>query len=393
MNKKHKIAVVGLGQRGVFWAKTIMEREDTELIAIADVYEDRVASVLKVAKEMEIDTIKYAVTDYTTLLDKKDIGIVMIVAAWESHVPLAIEFMNAGIVTALEVGGAYCLEDCFQLVHTYEATGTPFFFMENCCYGKRETMVTNMVRQGLFGSIVHCSGSYSHDLREEIAAGEKNRHYRFRNYVHRNCDNYPTHELGPIAKLLNINHGNRMLSLVSVSSKAEGLQQYIQDKHPELSGTQFIQGDVVNTIITCANGETILLTLDTTLPCSYSRSFRVRGTKGMYYENNDMVYLDEEHYPKYEFDGKSLWGNAGEYEDQYLTQAWKDHVDTSKGHGGMDAIMLSDMLRCLDEGLPMPIDVYDAASWMSVSVLSEESIQKGGAPVMIPDFTRGQWIK
>ena len=135
-----------------------------------------------------------------------------------------------------------------------------------------------------------------------------------------------------------------------------------------------------------------MLTLDTSLPRSYSRAFQVRGTKGMYYENNDMVFLNE-HTEKYEFDGRALWGNASQYEEKYLDDLWMQDFDKTWGHDGMDVLMLSDFLRCVGDGKPMPIDVYDAASWMAISCLSEDSIQKGGAAVAIPDFTEGMWIK
>lgn len=395
--KKHKIAVVGLGQRGLGWVTHILHREDAELVAVCDVYEDRVQDMVNLAKEHGKDhLIKYCVTDYHELLDKEDIEIVLLIVSWEKHVDASVDFMNAGIITALEVGGAYSIQDCYRLVEAYERTKTPFFFMENCCYGKREMMVLNMVRQGVLGQIVHCDGAYAHDLREEIASGEEIRHYRLRNYRMRNCDNYPTHELGPIARVLNINHGNRMVSLVSQSSKAAGLAHYIKETRPQETNLEFQQGDIVNTIITCAGGETILLTLDTTLPRSYSRGFTVRGTKGMYFEDNDSIYLHEDHYPKYDFDWKPLWGNAEQYEDKYLDDIWKAEHSTGHegvfGHGGMDELMMNDFLKCIEEGRPMPIDVYDAATWMAISVLTEVSIQKGGMPVEIPDFTNGRWL-
>lgn len=389
---KRNLALIGLGQRGVGWANHFLGRNDMDLIAVSDVYPDRIAQIRKLAAEHNRDTIRYAVTDYRELLDKKDIDVVVIATSWESHIDTAIDFMRAGIVTAMEVGGAYDLSDCHRLVQAYEATGTPFFFMENCCYGKRETMVRNMVEQGALGEIVHCAGSYSHDLREEIVTGVEKRQYRFRNYRLRNCDNYPTHDLGPISKILNLGHGNRMVSLVSVASKSVGLEAYMAKKHPEMEPVRFLQGDVINTVITCSGGETILLTLDTALPRAYSRSFRVRGTEGMYDEDTDSIYLDSEHTPKYEYDLKPLWGNAKDYEEKYLPEIWKQDINTNVVHGGMDELMINDFFRCLDEGLPMPIDVYDAASWMAVSALSEESIRRGGSPVSFPDFTGGRWM-
>lgn len=146
---------------------------------------------------------------------------------FESHIPIAIAAMKAGKYVAMEVGGAYSLDDCWELVRTSEETGMPCMLLENCCYGRREMMVLNMVKKGIMGDIIHCSGGYCHDLRQEIANGKENRHYRLRNYLNRNCDNYPTHELGPISKVLNINHGNRMVSLISVASRSQGLHDYI----------------------------------------------------------------------------------------------------------------------------------------------------------------------
>ena len=390
--KKHQVAVIGLGARGASWAEHIMLRPDCDLVGLCDGYADRVEASKKSAENKGLDTVLYATTDYKELLDKEEIEIALILTAWESHVDLAVDFMKAGKAVALEVGGAYSLDDCYRLIEAYESTKTPFFFMENCCYGKREMMVWNMARQGVLGEIVHCRGSYAHDLRKEIAEGAKQRHYRLRNYKVRNCDNYPTHDLGPIAKILNINHGNRLVRLTSTASKAVGLAQYIADNNPENTDRDFKQGDVITTVITCAGGETIVLSLDTTLPRPYSRGFEVRGTKGMYFEDCDMVFLEKDHYPKYDFHWKELWGNAEQYEEKYIDEIWKQEIDTSWGHDGMDALMFNDFLRCLEEGKPMPIDVYDAATWMSISCLSEASIQKGGAPVEIPDFTRGKWI-
>lgn len=132
--------------------------------------------------------------------------------------------------------------------------------LENCCYGREEMTLLNMIKKGLFGEIIHCQGGYEHDLRHEVSHGLINRHYRFRNYQNRNGEVYPTHELGPIAKYLNINRGNRFLSLTSMSSKARGLHEYIVNtmgpEHP-LASVQFTQGDIVTTMIKCAHGETV----------------------------------------------------------------------------------------------------------------------------------------
>ena len=254
-----------------------------------------------------------------------------------------------------------------------------------------------MAEQGLLGEIVHCSGGYHHDLRGEITGGRENRHYRLRNYLTRNCENYPTHELGPIAKILKINEGNRLLSLSATASKAAGLKDYIRKNRPEdpfFVGKEFAQGDVVTTVIKCAGGQTIVLTLDTTLPRFYSRGFTVRGTNGMYEEATDSVFLDREEDIKKDFVWrKECVGNAEQYEAEYDHPVWKKYMEEGlhEGHGGIDYLEFQFFFEALKNGTPMPINVYDAAAWMSVTALSEQSIAQGGAVVEVPDFTRGKW--
>ena len=161
--------------------------------------------------------------------------------------------MEQGIPVGSEVGGAYTLDECYRLVRTQERTGTPYMFLENCNYGQRELMVLNMVRKGLFGQIVHCSGGYCHDLREEITTGRENRHYRLEEYLSRNCENYPSHEMGPIMKILDINHANRLMTLSSTASKSVGLHEYClshKSDNEDLCRAKFAQGDLVTTVIT-----------------------------------------------------------------------------------------------------------------------------------------------
>lgn len=397
---KLKIGVIGLGQRGGNMTGTILACEDAEIVAVCDVYEDRRAEIADKVKEKqgELPTVY---SDYRDLLKDENVQAVFVASSWETHVKIAIDSLEAGKITAMEVGGAYEIEECWELVKTYECTKTPFMFMENCCYDRFELLTTALVRAGKLGEIVHCKGAYAHDLRDEVAGGYVNRHYRLLNYQKRNCENYPTHELGPIAKLLNVNRGNRMVSLVSVASKAAGLEAFINsDKNPDKSliGTKFKQGDVVNTVITCANGETILLTLDTTLPRYYSRDFTVQGTKGICVQDANMVLLEEkgnthEFYDANKTLEKNL-NNAEEY-NEYLVSQWQNISEEEKnlGHGGMDYFMFKEFIRCALSGEEMPIDVYDAASWMCVTALSERSIALGGQPQAIPDFTRGAWIK
>ncbi len=389
-----KAGIIGLGGRGIGLLKQLVRMKDVQITHVADLYEDRAKQGADIVKRRKHNMPAISL-DYKEVIADPEVDTVFVFCSWEDHIRVAIESMRAGKPVGIEVGGAYNLEDCWNLVNAYERTGTPCMMLENCCYGRYELMVTNMVRQGMFGDVVHCSGGYMHDLRSEIAHGKENRHYRLRNYLTRNCENYPTHELGPIAKLLGINRGNLMVSLTSVSSSAKGLKRYVDDgkaSNEELKGAEFKQGDVVTTVIKCLNGETIVLTLDTTLPRSYSRGFTVRGTKGMYQEDNQTIFLDDEHH-KFEFDGKPLWNNAKKYFGKYEHPIWRKYrkEGVRGGHGGMDYLVLRAFIEAVENGTHMPIDVYDTASWMAITPLSEQSIKNGYSRMTIPDFTLGKF--
>ncbi len=397
MKETINVGVIGLGNRGSgLLVNCILPQPGVRVRAVCDYYEDRRQKAIKAVTDAGQDE-PFSTADYHEILTREDIDAVVIMASWESHLNLACEAMRSGKYTAVEVAGAYTVEDCWKLVRTYEETKTPCMMLENCCFGRDELMVLNMVRQGVFGEIVHCQGGYRHDLREEVSYGRENRHYRFRNYLNRNCENYPTHELGPIANVLNINRGNRMLTLTSMASKAAGLHEYLlREKGPDYDAANmhFAQGDVVTTTIKCAHGETICLTLDTTLPRAYSRGFHVQGTKGMYMEDNKSIFIDQKD-NEFDFTWKDHWNNVEQYREQYDHPIWKQYIaDGIRGdHDGMDWLVLSSFFNAVKAGTSVPIDVYDAASWMCISSLSEQSVAMGGMPQAIPDFTNGKWIE
>lgn len=396
MKDKIKVAVIGAGGRGHGMIGTIDNmQDDVQIIGVCDLYEDRVeAAKQRVLEETGFEP--FGSTDYHDILKLEGLDSVYIASDWSSHVRIAIDSMKAGIPAAMEVGGAYTVDECWELVDTYEKTGVWAMMMENCCYGEREMMVHNMVRQGLLGKLVFCSGQYAHDLRKEISYGTQKRHYRLRNYLSRNCENYPTHELGPIAKILEINRGNRMVSMFSCCTGSYGLKEYVkknEDLHDELLGKEFAQADIVKTFIKTERGELIELTLDTSLPRYYSRGFTVRGTKGMYQEDGDTLFFDEPEFLKDDWEQYKFWNKGKEYADEYNSPLWKNTTEEmlKAGHGGMDWHVLRAWVESVKTGALPPIDVYDAASWMSITALSDISLKNGGQEVEIPDFTRGKY--
>lgn len=391
--KELKLGVIGLGGRGHGVVQSILcPMEGCKIVSICDVYEDRLDRTAECIKNLNGNTPKKT-TDYMELVNDPEVEVVIVMSAWENHVPATVAAMRAGKHVGCEVGGAYSLDDCWELIRAYEETGNHAMMLENCCFGREELMVLNMVKQGLFGKVVACEGGYHHDLRWEISYGRKNRHYRLRNYKHRCCDNYPTHELGPIAKVLGINRGNRMVSLTAMASGAWGLNEFArahEDVDPELRDYKFAQGDIVKTVIKCAGGELITLTLDTTLPRHYSRGFTVRGTKGAYNEWQRTVFLD-----KYGegYEDNERYDNREKYFAEYDHPIWKRYQEdgVQGSHDGMDWLEYQAFFAGIRAGDQPTIDTYDMAAWMAITPLSEASIAMGGAPVDIPDFTRGKW--
>lgn len=389
-----RVGVIGLGSRSHEQVRTILSMPDVEVVAVCDVYADRVQETQDVVEKSR--GVRPAGTqDYREVNAREDIEAVFIFTSWQTHVMIAVDAMRHGKIPGMEVGGATSLEECWELVHVSESTGIPVMLLENCCYNKEEMALLNMIKKGVFGEVVHCRGGYQHDLRDEIGNGDINRHYRQDNFRSRNGELYPTHELGPIAKYLNIGHGNRMMTLVAMASKAAGQQAWMQ-KHragTPYADMKFCEGDVVTTMIKCANGESIVLTHDCTLPRPYSRGGVVQGTKGLWMEDNRSIYLEDRTPPRP--NGEHKFESDKPYMDEYIHPLWKEYEEFGLrgGHGGMDYLVLRAFIESIQKGVAFPIDVYDAAAWMAITCLSEQSIAMGSMPVAIPDFSAGRWMQ
>ena len=407
---KVNIGIIGSGFRGQSHIDLLLNRNDCEVIAVADIDErmiERTKSIFKKYNKKQPTYYTSGPHDYKNLLEAKDLDAVMIATPWRWHSVQCIDAMKAGIYVGTEVCGAFSIDECWQLVNTHEDTGTHLFFLENVCYRRDVMAIMNMVKEGLFGQLIHLEGGYQHDLRAVkfndgvkaygggVEFGDKAFHeakWRTQHSVKRNGDLYPTHGLGPVAQMININRGNRFLYLTSMSSKALGLHDYIVNhpkggkSHPNAS-VEFKLGDVVTTMIKCVNGESITLFHDTNLPRPYSLGFRVQGTDGIWMDVNQSLLLNgktEDH----------KWTEAKDWLKKYDHPYWKENEQKAvgAGHGGMDWFLVDEFVNCVKENKKPPIDVYDAASWLAITPLSEQSIALGSSPVTVPDFTRGKWI-
>lgn len=393
--KNIKIGMIGLGARGVVLLPSIALIPGVEITAICDVLPERVARYLGLFEKRGWAR-PFATENYKELL-AQELDAVIVATTWITHAQIAADAMRAGKHVGLEVGGALCERDCWQLVEASRETGKFCMMLENCCYGDSELTVFNMVQQGLFGEIVHATGGYEHDLREQIVTGGERKHGRMVNFLHRNGELYPTHQLGPIAKLMGINRGNRILSVTSAASKARGLHDWARRNRPgtELAAADWKEGDVVTTILRCANGETIVLTHGCSLPRPYSRDGRIQGTHGIWMEDKDAVYIEPDAPQQASNpDGEHEWTPMAEFKQTYRHPLWKEYEALGipkEGHNDMDYLVLCAFIESVREGMP-PIDVYDTATWMAVTYLSEQSIALGGMPVPMPDFTCGAWV-
>jgi predicted dehydrogenase len=394
-NDTVRLGFTGVGGRGGGLLERCLEMDDVAVPAICDAQQRH--------REWASETVTESgrpapdlYEDHEALVARDDVDGVVIATPWSLHVPMAITAMEAGTTPAIEVGPASSVQECWNLVETAEETGVHCMFLENCCYHRDVMAVLQMVRAGVFGELVHCEGGYCHDLRRLIAdpgdsgIDRDGLNYRGVQNQKRNGDLYPTHGLGPVAKALEVNHGNRFVSLTATASKSRGLHDWAAENLPEGHPNRDVDwaiGDVVTTTLECANGETVVLTHDVSLPRPYSLRTVVQGTDGIYQRETDAVHL-EGLSPDHE------WEDVAAYRDEYEHPMWESYVEAGvkEGHGGIDYLVLRDYVQALQAGARPPIDEYDAATWMAVAPLSEQSIAHGGEPVAVPDFTNGRWL-
>lgn len=401
-DKQVRVGMIGVGLRGQSHLSLLLNRADTNVVAICDVDANMLdrskAIVNKSGKKMpQIFTgDDYA---YRKLLALKDLDAIIIATPWEWHGPMILDSIDAGIkYIGTEVILGITLEDHWNVVRAAEKAGAHVSMLENVCYRRDVMAALNMVRQGLFGEILHLQGGYQHDLRNVKFTGTNfgptafsEAKWRTNHSVHRNGDLYPTHGVGPVAMMIDINRGNRFLSLSSFATKTRGLHHYLVKKGGESTPNakvRFALGDIVTTHLKCANGETILLQHDTNNPRPYSLGFRVQGTEGLWMDVNHSIYIE----------GKSKnddqWDDQKEWFEKYDHPLWKKYANDAKGagHGGMDFFVINGFIEATKRGIATPLDVYDAAAWSAITPLSERSIELGNQTVEFPDFTSGRWM-
>ena len=392
-----RIGFIGLGQRGPEHLSNASKLEGVEIKALCDIRTEMAEGAKKLLAGTAHNPTIYGGSkdEWKKVCDRKDIDLVYIATPWQLHTPMAVYAMEQGKHVCIEVPAAVTIEECWKLVETSERTRKHCMMLENCCYDFFELLTLNMARQGYFGEIVHGEGAYIHNL---LGLNfDKNGYYdmwRLKENMTRNGNIYPTHGLGPICQLMDINRGDKMDYLVSMSGKDFSMEK----KAEELAATDSFfkpftnkkyRGNMNTTCIHTAKGRTMMIQHDVSSPNIYSRLHKVSGTKASalkYPSPSKISTPDGENWVSDE-EMKKL-------EKQYEPAIVKKIGELAKevgGHGGMDFLMDWRTIDCLRNGLPLDQDVYDAALWSAVAPLSEKSVASRATSVNVPDFTNGSW--
>lgn len=394
-----RIGIIGVGERGTPMTKLLLALDGVEIKAICDIDEfvlDRSLATVRQATGNSPARITGSTTAFTQLCDRPDIDAVFIFTPWQWHAPMALAAMKAGKHAFVEVPIATTVEDMWKLVETSERTRRHCMMLENCCYGREELMVLNMVRQNLFGELLHGQGAYIHELKDQLLKpdrGEGVWRPLWQTRQHGNL--YPTHGLGPVAQYMNINRGDRFDYVVSMDSPALGMAGFAREKLPAGDPRRqwkFIAGDNNVSLIKTVKGRTIFVQHDIDSPRPYDRLNYIVGTNGAFGGYPARIAIDEggispRSHHEWETDMDKWFA-------RYDHPLWKrvgQEAERAGGHGGMDFVMLWRLVACLRNGLPVDQPVYDGAAWSSLFELTDRSVRNRSAAQSVPDFTRGAW--
>jgi predicted dehydrogenase len=393
--------IIGLGDRGLPTLKETLLLEHCEVRGLCDTHDEALRAGLKaVAQAGRPAPAAYGdgPEAYRAMLQRDDIDAVYICTPWRTHVPMTVAALKAGKHAFVEVPAAVTIEECWQLVETAEETQRHCMMIENCCYGREELMLLRLCREGILGELLHGEGAYIHDLREQMLQVDHGTgSWRCPEHVTRNGNLYPTHGLGPIAQYMGINRGDRFTRVTSFSSPSRGMALFAENNfpadHPRRTA-QYQCGDINTSLIKTALGRTIVVQHNTMSPHPYSRANLIHGTKGVFAGYPPRLYIEGASPTKHEWET-----NLTQWYEKYEHPLWKKVEEvasklppgSNSEHDGMDFAMRWRIVDCLRRGLPMDQSVYDAAAWSSIGPLSELSVTADGAPVEVPDFTRGEW--
>ncbi|MEN8230352.1 MAG: Gfo/Idh/MocA family oxidoreductase [Bacteroidota bacterium] len=392
--KKIRIGFIGVGNRGRSLLNQILNIDWVEVPAICDIDTIALAAAQDIIKKQgrqKANEYGDNELDYKKLVERDDLDAVIIATYWQWHTPMAVDAMKAGKYVGVEVPAALSIDECWQLVNTSEETGLPCMMLENWSFRQDNLAILNMIREGLFGDIVHCHCAHSHDCIDhwffDSETGEDRWPAEF--LLKYNRDQYPTHSLGPVLSWLDIPCGDTFDHITSMATDSKGINAMFIDKfgkeHPGAK-REYAQGDIVTSMIRTKMGKTIMINYDMQLPRPYDNRWALQGTKGIYNEQRNALYIKDTS-PEYH-----QWESFPPYQDRYNHRFWQNESSyRGGGHGGVDLIQLGYFAEAVRDNTQTPIDVYESVLMSCVVALSGDSIAKGSQPVEVPDFTKGKW--
>jgi hypothetical protein len=390
-----RIAVLGTGNRGRGLLDIMLGLKGVEFPALCDIQPanlERAQEMVVKAGLKKPEGYGKDETDYKRLLERDDIDAVIIASYWEWHTPMAVDSMKTGKYAGVEVPAAYTLEECWELVRTFEDTKVPCMMLENWSFRRDNLAVLNMIRAGLLGEIVHCHCAHSHDCIDHWFFDPDTGLDRWaaKYLLSRNRDQYPTHQQGPVLSWMDIGCGDYYDSITSTATNCFGINDYFirrfGPEHPNAKRT-YKQGDIISSVVRTKKGKSVVINYDMQLPRPYDNRWMIQGNRGLYDEDRSVVYLTGKS-PQYH-----QWEPFGPYQELHEHKWWKA-IRSEAGefsHGGTDYLELKLFVEAIRNRTQTPLDVYDAALMSANGPLSEESITKGGAPIPYPDFTGGRW--
>ncbi|MFE9742329.1 Gfo/Idh/MocA family protein [Streptomyces sp. NPDC006477] len=386
-----RVGIVGYGNRGGSVIGHFLSLPGVRVTAVCDPVRDkaeRAAAKVTAAGQPAPALYTNGENDFEKLCARSDVDLVYVATPWDSHFAIARAAMLNGKHVGVECPVATRIDELWELVDLSEQTRRHCMQLENCCYGRNEMRVLRMAHAGKFGRLLHGAGAYNHDLRGLLFSptyyeGPWRRlwHTRLRG------DLYPNHGFGPVATYMDVNRGDRAVSISSFGTPALGLAEYREANVPADDPSwkeSYTASDRTISLVQTAKGRVIRLEHDVSTPHPYSRVNSLGGTKGVFEDYPARVYIEPDHQD-------DRWGDFSAYAAEFDHWLWKDNTAPPGAHGGMDYLMVFRLMQCMRLGLTPDFDVYDAATWTAPLPLSDASIRAKGAPQEIPDFTRGEW--
>ncbi len=400
-DKTIRLGFLGLGGRGQYHLSSALGISGVEVPALCEIREDRLNETKKWVEDSGRPTPRLykGPTDYKRLCEEEDLDAVIISTPWELHAPMCLAAQRNDKHAVSEVPIILTLDEAWEILETWEKTGKwATIALEQALLESSDGLsVLNMIQKGMLGDIIHAEGGYVHDLRF-VKFDDEREPWRLQHSIDRNGNLYPDHPMNRIMPALDINHGDRIDYLMSMSSKSGMLNEYAATYPGEKSkyaNVKMAQGDYNATLIRTVGGKMITLNFDTNTPHPREH-FRIQGTKGVYFNmaNEPKIYM-EGLSPK-----EHSWEPADKYLEEYVHPLVKNYNPpkriwgATRGHGGHSdktPITWNLLITALREN-KMPVwDVYDSLTSSAISPVTEESVANNGRPVKFPDFTRGKW--